>query len=71
MNSSLRCGFGAIFVDFGQILPIFDKKRQQDREVPRGTGILLRFKIASQLINELISEFEMLGTMSFLLKFIA
>ena len=40
-----------ILAEFGRILT----KNCSKIEVPRGTGILLRFKTASQLINELIS----------------
>ena len=42
------CG---LWAKFGQIL----NKNCSMIEVPRGTGILLRFKTASQLINELVS----------------
>ena len=40
-----------ILAKFGRILT----KNSSKIEVPRGTGILLRFKTASQLINEIIS----------------
>ena len=51
--------FSCILAKFGQILTQNCRKI----EVPRGTGILLRFKTALQLINELISE-DLIGSKS-------
>ena len=44
--------FSWILAEFGRILT----QNCNKIEVPRGTGILLRSKTESQLINELISE---------------